>query len=99
VTINEELTALGEDAGFGHLAYQGAIESAVLNLLRNPEAVRAARRRQRMLEASARRAGAGKGTSKTSASRSPKKSAAAGKRNGSRPNGPGAGSRRRQKAA
>jgi DNA topoisomerase IB len=55
VTVAEDIQALGEDAAFGQLAYQGAIEDAVLNLLRNPEASRAARRRQRMLEAAARR--------------------------------------------
>jgi DNA topoisomerase IB len=53
VTISEDLTALGDD--FGSLAYQGKVESAVLNVLRNPEASRAARRRQRMLEAAAQR--------------------------------------------
>ncbi len=55
VTISEELQALGADASFGSLAYQGQVEAAVLNLLRNPEASRAARRRQRMLEAAAQR--------------------------------------------
>jgi DNA topoisomerase IB len=69
VTIQEDLVAIGEDAAFGQLATQGPIEEAVLNLLRNPEASRAARRRQRMLEAAARRdksradAGAKKGSS------------------------------------
>jgi hypothetical protein len=55
VTVYEDIQALGEDAVFGQLAYQGPIEDAVLNLLRNPEASRAARRRQRMLEAAGRR--------------------------------------------
>lgn len=103
VTINEELTALGEDASFGHLAYQGAIESAVLNLLRNPEATRAARRRQRMLEASARRQGKGavgaRDSGQGSSSRSPNKSASASGQGKSRPTGAGSGRKRRQKAA
>ena len=57
VTVAEDLQALGEDAGFGQLAYQGAIEDAVLNLLRNPEASRAARRRRRCLQAPVDRIG------------------------------------------
>jgi DNA topoisomerase-1 len=55
VTISEELTDLDADSGLGHLAYQGAIEHAVLDMLRSPKASRAAHRRQRMLEAAARR--------------------------------------------
>jgi DNA topoisomerase IB len=55
VTIAEDIEALGGDASFGQLAYQGPIEEAVLEMLRNPQASRAARRKQRMLEAAAAR--------------------------------------------
>lgn len=104
VTIAEDIEALGEDAVFGQLAYQGPIEDAVLNLLRNPEAARAARRRQRMLEAAARRKGAGTGAGKAvgpSAKKAPGKKATAGKKvtaAGGR-SGSTAGGRRRSKAA
>ena len=40
VTIARELEALGEEASYGSPAYQGAIEQAVLSLLREPEAAR-----------------------------------------------------------
>jgi DNA topoisomerase IB len=40
VTIHDELHRLGADARFGELATQGAIEDAVLHLLREPEAGR-----------------------------------------------------------
>jgi DNA topoisomerase IB len=80
VTINEDLVAIGEDAAYGQLATQGPVEQAVLTLLRNPEASRAARRRQRMLEAAAKRSGSGKkaGTKgKGSDKKAPGKKAAA----------------------
>ena len=40
VTIRADLDALGEGATFGELATRGAIESAVLRLLKEPEATR-----------------------------------------------------------
>jgi len=40
VTILGDLEALGEGAGFGELATQGAVEAAVLRMLRSPEAAR-----------------------------------------------------------
>jgi DNA topoisomerase IB len=40
VTISDDLHRLGDGAAFGELSTQGAIESAVLRLLREPEAVR-----------------------------------------------------------
>jgi DNA topoisomerase-1 len=40
VTIARELEALGDQASYGSPAYQGAIEQAVLSLLREPEAAR-----------------------------------------------------------
>jgi len=40
VTIARDLEALGEQASYGSPAYQGAIEQAVLSLLREPDAAR-----------------------------------------------------------
>src|SRR5205823_14005542 len=40
VTIRDDLDRLGDGAAFGELSTQGAIEAAVLRLLREPEAVR-----------------------------------------------------------
>jgi DNA topoisomerase IB len=40
VTVRGDLEALGEGAAFGELATQGAIENAVLRMLRSPEAAR-----------------------------------------------------------
>jgi DNA topoisomerase-1 len=96
VTVAEDIEALGEEAVFGQLAYQGPIEDAVLNLLRNPEASRAARRRQRMLEAAARRKGSGSGPAKGARSTpaTPGKKASTG-----RSVSIGGGGRRRSKAA
>ena len=37
-TIAPQLEALGDDASYGSPAFQGAIEQAVLQLLREPEA-------------------------------------------------------------
>jgi hypothetical protein len=37
VTIAPQLEALGDEASYGSPAYQGAIELAVLGLLREPE--------------------------------------------------------------
>ena len=45
LTIQDDLHRLGADAQFGELATQGAIEDAVLRLLREPEAGRRAPRR------------------------------------------------------
>jgi DNA topoisomerase I len=42
ITIAKDLEALGEDASYGSPAFQGAIEAAVLNLLREPAAARLA---------------------------------------------------------
>jgi len=42
ITIAKDLEALGEDASYGSPAFQGAIEAAVLNLLREPAASRLA---------------------------------------------------------
>ncbi len=42
VTIAADLEALGADASYGSPAFQGAIETAVLGLLREPEAARLA---------------------------------------------------------
>ncbi|HSP38477.1 MAG TPA: DNA topoisomerase IB [Frankiaceae bacterium] len=75
VTVAEDLQALGEDAVFGQLAYQGPIEDAVLNLLRNPEASRAARRRQRILEAAATRTATGRDAPKGSRASGPTRTA------------------------
>ncbi len=56
VTINEELQAIGEGSDYGALAFQGDVEAAVVALLRDPQAARAAGRRIRMLEATQQRA-------------------------------------------
>jgi DNA topoisomerase-1 len=59
VTIAEDIETLGEDPAFGQLAHQGPPEDAVLEMLRNPQASRAAKRKQRMLEAAATRSSRG----------------------------------------
>ncbi len=56
VTINEELQAIGEGSDYGALAFQGEVEAAVVALLRDPQAARAAARRIRMLDAAQQRA-------------------------------------------
>jgi DNA topoisomerase IB len=56
VTINEELQAIGEGSDYGALAFQGDVEAAVVALLRDPQAARAAARRIRMLDATQQRA-------------------------------------------
>lgn len=57
-TIAEDLEAIGEGAAFGQLSTQGAVEAAVLDLLRNPRAARrAARMAARTAARTARRAG------------------------------------------
>ncbi len=73
VTIAEDIEALGEDAAFGQLAYQGPIEDAVLEMLRNPQASRAAKRKQRMLEAAAARGAKGTKGRKTGKKRTDEK--------------------------
>ena len=42
ITIARDLEALGEEASYGSPAFQGAIEAAVLALLREPAAARLA---------------------------------------------------------
>jgi DNA topoisomerase-1 len=56
VTILEELQTMGAGSDYGALAFQGDVEAAVVALLRDPQAARAASRRIRMAEASQRRA-------------------------------------------
>ena len=45
VTVRDDLDRIGEEAEFGDLATRGAIEEAVLRLLREPDAARRGRRR------------------------------------------------------
>ena len=71
VTINEELQAIGEDSDYGALAFQGEVEAAVVALLRDPQAARAAARRIRMIEAAQQRAA----RKRSSAGRAPQPSA------------------------
>ena len=71
VTINEELQAIGADSDYGALAFQGEVEAAVVALLRDPQAARAAARRIRMIEAAQQRAE----RKRSSAGRAPQPSA------------------------
>jgi DNA topoisomerase-1 len=56
VTIAEDMQALGKGSPDGHLATHGETETAVLALLRSPQAARAASRRRRLIEAAELRA-------------------------------------------
>ena len=55
-TIAEDMEALGQGSPDGHLTTHGETEIAVLALLRSPQAVRAASRRRRLIEAAELRA-------------------------------------------
>ena len=51
VTIRDDLDQLGDGASFGELSTQGAIEAAVLRLLREPEAVKRRSRNSKLIAA------------------------------------------------
>lgn len=56
VTIAEDLQFVGDDSDYGHPAVHGRVETAVTELLRSPQAARAASRHKRMRAAADARA-------------------------------------------
>jgi DNA topoisomerase-1 len=56
VTVQEDLDSIGEAFEYGHLATHGQFETAVIELLRSPQASRAAARHRRVVEAAELRA-------------------------------------------
>jgi len=62
ITLAEDLDALGDKHQPGALAVEGAFEHAVAELLRDPQAVRMAHRRQRLAARAATRAAARSGS-------------------------------------
>jgi DNA topoisomerase IB len=76
VTLFEDVGSIGEGSEYGHLATHGEFEAAVIELLRSPQASRAAARRRRVVEAAELRAARrAKTSSKVAATQDPARAA------------------------